>query len=375
MDLEGIDGFLKQSQDLISSARAEIAKLSSEPSKPPAPPPAETKWEILIRMIATSDVIPNQIKPAATAQAIQETGRGKSHLFIEHSNPFGMKWRDEMKPFAVPALVKVTSEASGEGVFCSFMTLQNAVNGYWAWMRRSPYAGYENHLGSAEQFLRFIGGIWADDPDYTRACLGHLAEARALLRKFGWSDSATAGKLAGDTYLLDAGHSRSAQGAKSRDGRVTEYSMTSMMVGIISERLKAEGAATDLFDPNPDNLVAVGRRAKGKTASLFNHLNAANANGIDEGTEAFVHPKASARCRELAALCCQKVCAAIGTKNRGVKTANFTVLVESHATGAEFNVLMESFFLDDWTDPATITARCVKSAHAIADAVIEYFAD
>jgi len=368
MDLEAIKLNLVQARELLGRTLEQLDVL------PPATPTDdEPHWDSFIRLVASSDVVPHRLKPVAVAQAIQETGRGKSGLFLDHNNPFGMKWRSEMQPYAVPAAVEVTSEERGWDTFCSFPTYANAIQGYWAWMDRSPYVGYKNHIEKAMDFIRFIGPIWSTDPDYTRACIGHLPEARKLLGRFGWKSDEEVGRLQGDNYLLDAGHSRDAQGASSRDGRVTEYSQTSMMVGIMSERLKAEGAATDLFDPNPDNLEAIGRRAKGKTAALFTHLNAANRNGDDEGCEGFVHPNASAACRELCALLCENVSQALGCKNRGVKTARYTVLVEAHQTGAEFNVLMESYFLDDWTDPAAIAARSTKAAHAMADGLIEYF--
>jgi len=367
MDNNGVIGFLKQANDLIHQA---VAALNG----PEEPSSDEPLWLQLIRQTVLTGVIPHELKPAFIAQAIQETGRGKSKLFVEHHNPAGMKWREELEEFARPVEVEVTSEPTGRAIFCHFDSVIGGIMGYMKFVKRSVYDGWHEYTRDPAGYLRHLAAKgWATDPDYLRACLSHLPEARSLLERYGWKTEVMGGRLDGKSFLIDAGHSRGAQGASSRDKRVTEYSMTSMMAGIVAERLREHGATVDLYDPNPDNLRALGQRAKGKTAACYIHLNAANADGNDEGTEVFVHRNASTACRNFASAMCRNICEALGTKNRGVKTAGYTVLVEAHAVGQEFAVLPESFFLDDWTDVAKITERCVKSAHAIADTIIETF--
>lgn len=369
---------LTQAAGLIFRTLDQIEKAEPGPEVPPPnpvdprpQPGTESLWEAFLRLVANSDLIPHDIKPAFVSQAIQETGRGTARLFLEFLNPAGMKFRPEMEEICEGVEIEVSSEPSGRGVFCKFSSLASGIAGYWRFVQRPPYAGFEAHLSDPVAYLRHIGPVWATDPDYTRSCIGLLPEARQLLAKYGWVGN-TSLPLEGEAILLDAGHSRNAQGASSRDGRVSEYSMTSMMVAVMAERLRAVGAVPDLFDPNPDDLRAVGLRAKGKRVAIFNHLNAFDRDGVDNGTEAFVHPDASQQCRQLAKNIVGKVCEVLGTKNRGVKTAKYSVLAYSHTTDCDLNILVESFFLDDWTDAAQITDRCTKAAHAIADAIIDF---
>ena len=89
-----------------------------------------------------------------------------------------MKWRKELNEIATKVLVDAPSETA---YFCSFESLADFVKGYWIFLSRSPYEGWEEHAEDAEDFIDFIGPIWAADPAYTEKLKDLLAEADKLI--------------------------------------------------------------------------------------------------------------------------------------------------------------------------------------------------
>ena len=56
-----------------------------------------------------------------------------------HNNFAGVKWRAEMAPYAT----KVKYEAhDGNAFYFHFHDHANFVSGYWAFLERTPYAGW-----------------------------------------------------------------------------------------------------------------------------------------------------------------------------------------------------------------------------------------
>jgi len=342
----------------------------------PVPPPGESAWALWILAVVKSERIPHEVKPAVIAQSIIETGRGSSPLFRLHWNPLGMKWRDAMKGWGVPINVAVTSEPSGFGVFCKFSGPESAADGWARWMERDPYDGWRQHLDSAESFLRFVCPIWAADPSYLQKCLLILDEAVLVCAARGWkSDNPPPAiqRLRGKKILVDPGHSKSAQGASGRGGipRPSEYAMNALQAKIVVDALRAAGAEVELFDPDPDSLTAIGRRAAGKDLFLSLHHNAANADGNDEGTETYIPYGSSNGASALAAAVNKAVVDAIGSKNRGVKVKDYTVIATAASVGCPICMLVESYFIDDYTSLDVTTQRSTEAAHAIAGAVIK----
>lgn len=367
-----IIGKLIAAQTLIDEARIALEAATT----PPAPPPAPVdRWRDWIKAVVQSDLVPNEIKPAVIAQSIVETGRGKSELFVAHKNPLGMKWRIEMKGWAIPVNVAVTSEPSGFGTFCKFSTERAMVEGWAKWMERSPYDGWRQHADSSGEFLRFVCPIWAADAEYLAKCLSVLAEAVQLASSAGWSSSSPTPtqRLRGRKILVDPGHSKSATGAHGRGNvGLTEYAMNTLQAKVVSEMLRAEGAEVEVFDPNPDSLTAVGRRAVGKDLFLSLHHNAANADGVDEGTETYVPRAAGSKCRALARAVNTAVVRRISSRDRGVKERDFTVIATALAVGCPLCLLVESYFLDDYASLDVTSHRSKEAAKAIAQAVIEW---
>jgi len=357
----------------IKADATEIEQLAIGAVAPPSPPPVPPDlWRSFVATLAKHPAPPNEIKPAILAQAIIETGRGKSNLFVLHNNFAGMKWRDAMKGYCIPINVAVTSEPSGFGVFCKFATQSSAIDGWLKFIMRSPYSGWERFSQDPEKFLRFICHIWAADRDYLEKCLSVLSEASSLLLEAGWKPSKPTGKLIGRKILVDPGHSPSAQGASGKPGSsITEYAMNSLQAVIVTDMLRKEGADVELYDPDPDLLSAVGKRAKGKDVFLSLHHNAANADGIDEGTETYVPSGSNDVARKLALKVNQAIVAAISSKDRGVKEKDYTVIATALSVGCPICMLVESYFIDDYASLDVVAHRSKEAAKAIAKAIIE----
>jgi N-acetylmuramoyl-L-alanine amidase len=120
------------------------------------------------------------LKPVTVAQWILESGRGTSRLATEHLNFAGLKWRAEMVGFATP----VAHEAhDGLDFYCKFTTLDAFIVGYWKFLSRSPYDGWEEHAAeSPEAFIRFIGPIYNPaGPTYVNQILALVTEATQRL--------------------------------------------------------------------------------------------------------------------------------------------------------------------------------------------------
>jgi N-acetylmuramoyl-L-alanine amidase len=98
------------------------------------------------------------LKSVTLAQWILESGRGTSPLATAHLNFGGLKWRSEMVGFATP----VEHDAhDGLDFYCKFASLDAFIVGYWKFLSRSPYNGWEERaVQGPEAFIRFIGPIY-----------------------------------------------------------------------------------------------------------------------------------------------------------------------------------------------------------------------
>jgi len=91
-----------------------------------------------------------QLKEVTLAQWMLESGRATSALAKEHYNFGGLKWRPEMAPYAT----RISFEAhDGTDFYCKFPTIESFINGYWAFINRAPYTGWEEHADSGALIL------------------------------------------------------------------------------------------------------------------------------------------------------------------------------------------------------------------------------
>ncbi|MEM9230134.1 MAG: N-acetylmuramoyl-L-alanine amidase [Pseudomonadota bacterium] len=132
----------------------------------------------LVEIYKATDIEFPNLKPVTVAVWVLESGRGESGLAVNHRNFAGMKYRSEISAYAK----RVNYEAhDGNGYYCQFATLADFIAGYWAFLDRSPYEGWRELAHDEIEFIRHVGPIWAEDPNYVEKVLGLLPEARALL--------------------------------------------------------------------------------------------------------------------------------------------------------------------------------------------------
>lgn len=137
-----------------------------------------TKWQQFTKVLKDTEIEYPQLKIAQLAQAILESGRGTSKLFLDHNNPYGLKWRREMSVLAE----KIPYAAhDGNEDYCKFVTLQDAVKGYWVFISREPYKGWEDYA-NPEDYLRFIVRCgYCPDAGYANKVAALFSEAKKLL--------------------------------------------------------------------------------------------------------------------------------------------------------------------------------------------------
>jgi len=167
---------------------------------------AETN-ELLLRLVDVyvgEDIRHPQLRAVTLAQWMVESGRATSKLAREHYNFGGLKWRNEMTPFATRILYEAHD---GTDYYCKFATIESFVNGYWAFLNRAPYSGWEEHVASGEDFIRFIGPIYTPKASYPGDVLALVPEAEALLIAAPRAQLVTAvAPTSLGTVVIDPGH-------------------------------------------------------------------------------------------------------------------------------------------------------------------------
>lgn len=183
------------------------------------------------------------------------------------------------------------------------------------------------------------------------------------------------GSLEGISILLDPGHSKSSPGARGLGDRPPlEHDMNLLQAKILAEEFRREGAHVSIVDPDPDDLSVVAMEANSKNLYLSLHHDAFDADGVDEGTSVHVYPGANIPTKALAKDICNSIASALNSKNRGVKFSKFKILnVSENHTDCPLNMLVESYFIDDYDDLDRTRKRSTAAARAIALAVISFF--
>src|ERR1044071_4124371 len=107
--------------------------------------PTSELMKRLAQLYAHEQISHPELKEVTLAQWMLESARATSELATEHFNFGGIKWRKEMAPFATRISYKAHD---GVDFYCKFSTIESFIKGYWAFIGRSPYAGWEEHAGS-----------------------------------------------------------------------------------------------------------------------------------------------------------------------------------------------------------------------------------
>jgi N-acetylmuramoyl-L-alanine amidase len=336
-------------------------------SKPPTLPIPQVKdiWTGLVTSVRLSSMT-DSMKAACIAQAINESSRGTSKVAHTCLNFWGMKMRPELTDLAFGVEVEVTSEVEGKATFASFISTDFAVKGWLKFLSRVYYQGWELFKDDSEGFLRHIGKYWCPKEGYADELIANLPEARKLL---GLAAPAKSTKR----LLLDPGHSKQEPGAQSNDGTAHEEELALLMCELISDELDQHGHSADIFDPQVDDIAAIGKKAKGYDGFISNHLNSYKGNA-DPGAEVFVVVGAPDHVKDAARRVLDLICKRTGAINRGVKEKNWTVIFEASKVCSGPVMLIESFFLNPY-NAKEARAKAVVAADAISEALVQILAE
>ena len=172
--------------------------------------PANSLLERLALLYSQENTRHPQLKEVTLAQWMLESGRATSGLAKDHYNFAGLKWRPEMAPYAK----RISYEAhDGTDFYCKFPTVESFINGYWAFINRSPYSGWEEHVQSGEDYIRYIGPIYTPTNGYANKVLQLVPEAKELLETVasngngtGTGTPTTTALPSLGTIVIDPGH-------------------------------------------------------------------------------------------------------------------------------------------------------------------------
>jgi N-acetylmuramoyl-L-alanine amidase len=354
---------------LVSLGVAKLPEAPKAPEAPKQPEPVKPLWQQFVAAVKASDMT-DAMKVACVAQAINESGRGTSRVAKECNNFWGIKMRSELDGLAVGRRVEVTSEVEGFAVFAQFPDVATGIKGWLKFLTRSYYKGWEAYKDDAAGFIRHIGTSWTPKKTYADEVIRGFGEAEILLGiKLEKTDKEpTNGKK---RILSDAGHSLAHPGARSKNGQVKEELLNKIQSKILKQTAEEAGLICDEFDPEDDNKVEIGRKAKGYDAFISWHGNAFDGTG-QPGTEVFITTFASAEQEAVAKKVCDAICKELGTTNRGVKRKNWTVINEADKLIDGPVMLIESFFITNISDNTVAEDWAKRAANVASKVIVEH---
>jgi N-acetylmuramoyl-L-alanine amidase len=227
-----------------------------------------------------------------------------------------------------------------------------------------------NGVANAIEFLKkhvATAGTWQTGPRH-----GGLPEPKPAEKK--------------TTIFLDPGHSKSNPGARSNSGTVREEVLNLRGCQVMKAEFEKNGYKCDMWDPDPDNLTAVGERAGAYNVAISLHHNSYKNGTGNPYHCVMVDPAMPAGEKQIASRLCKAFAAAAdgtiadttvfgGTHGlAGVYEAELSVLNASRrASKPPFHILPEFFFLNKFTDEAACLPVVEKMALALAQAVMKEF--
>jgi hypothetical protein len=362
-------------------------------------------WNDLIEAYKKRVEIPRHLRVASLAQWILESGRGTSGLAKAHLNFGGIKMRKELAPVAIGINYKAHD---GKDEYAKFKTVDDFITGFWLFIGRKPYEGWEKNSDTSLDFVRFIHRAgYAEAANYVNQVSQLFAEADKLLgvEKAPDQGSPSAEPTPGEAQNEEAGEAGPNEGTEKETPEIDEI-LSPVVVLLVGHEKKAGGAnlnhsafkneyayntktaemakeyAAEKF-PNMkvhiifrDGVGRSGALAKARDlkpdATIELHFNAANAKAIGTETLCSVEQKD----RELAEIVQRKVCLVFGRggMSRGVKA------IPRGARGGEnvylmpgyANCLIEPFFGDTKTEADMAVAKHKQYACALVEAMMEW---
>ena len=202
-------------------------------------------WESFIQAISTTPTRYPLLRVAYLSQCILESGRGSSFLFGAAGNPTGIKWRPELQGFAAKKFLVTPTEPLG-AEWCYWEKPEKAVLGYWEFISRPIYNGWEDF---GDDPAGYIQHIWergyATDPSYVQKVVSLFPEANRLMKPSAPSQMSTA------TWFLfqsstDGSSLVRAMAGSSTDATLNDFSK----ISLISFLETYESARTFLLSPD-----------------------------------------------------------------------------------------------------------------------------
>lgn len=336
-------------------------------------------WDDFVQVLKQTSIEFEHLKVIQLAQAILESGRGQSNLFKLHGNPYGMKFRKEMR--AIADQVTYTDSAGETDIYCKFDDVEEAVKGYWVFIDRPVYSGWRTSNHTPEDYIEFItyagyiGGPFTGSADdrkskdaYIKKILDLVPEAKTLL---GISSPPPVTPPASKTWkakgvLLEIGHGSNPSGFEPGAvvGRIREYDLNRIAAQEAQKVILAAGvpcSITDFGGTTPGNdLYEIGKTAAGFDVFCSIHHNAANR--LAQGAEVLIHnTKGDAADLALAKSMSAEIAAELGIRDRIAGGRNprlaLGVLSGAEDTNVRVSVLAELYFMDapvanhtDWSE-------------------------
>ncbi|MEG3901386.1 N-acetylmuramoyl-L-alanine amidase [Microcoleus sp. B4-C5] len=349
-------------------------------------------WDNFVQALKLTTVEFEHLKIIQLAQAILESGRGKSELFKLHANPYGMKFRREMR--AIADQVIYTDSAGETDIYCKFDDLEEAVKGYWVFIDRPVYSGWRTSNSTPEDYIEFIayagyigGPFTGSDEDrkskdaYIKKVLDLVPEAKTLLGISSPTPTPTRKTWKGKGVLLEIGHGVNPSGFDPGAvvGREREYDLNKIAAQEAKNVILAAGVpctVTDFGGVTPGNdLYEIGKTAEGFDVFCSIHHNAANRSA--QGAEVLIHKtKGDAVDLALAKLMSAEIASELGIRDRIARGRDprkaLGVLSGAEDTDVRVSVLAEIYFMDapvanrkDWSE---------RGGRAVGRAILKWLA-
>ncbi len=318
-------------------------------------------WEALIDEYKKTKKVTDSLRIATLAQWVVESGRGSSELAEEHLNFGGLKFRQRMANIAEP--VDYTGSDGVEDTYCKFSSISDFIQGYWVFINKGPYEGWEEHETDGAAYLRHIRDAgYAEDQDYVFKVVSRFSEARALL--FKDAESANSDKENLKKVAVVIGHNATQKGAFAPNPLAISEFPYNTKVAHLMERVAPEyGLSAKTFERKHvgsyrKEIDTVYRKVKewGPECAIELHFNSVNSKK-PAGSEVLYRSDNTA-IRSYAQNVQNEILDTLGVKDRKVKPTkpNANGGRSLHALNSVPTILVEPFFGSNSKDNATAAA-------------------
>lgn len=363
-------------------------------------------WADLLSAYKKRIEIPYHLRIASLAMWILESGRGTSNLAKAHLNFGGIKMRKELAAVAIGIQYKAHD---GKDEYAKFKTVDDFITGFWLFIGRKPYEGWEKNSNTPEEFVRFIHRCgYAESPTYVEKVSKLFEEADKLLggEKSPPQSEPTPPKCESGAprekeeipedqpqdseketpsiedvlkpvVVVLVGHEKKAGGAGFKHTAFkNEYAYNTKTAEMMLAYAKEKYPGMDMHVIFRDGIGRSGALKKAAQlqpdATIELHFNAANGKAMGSETLCSVEQKD----RDLATLVQDKICMVFGRggKSRGVKA------IPRSARGGEnvyllpgyANCLVEPFFGDNPTEAELAVKKHKQYAEGLVEAMFAW---